>query len=163
MNKFLKHASILPLLVIGINSVNAATITGNSSAVVMVPISAVENTPLNFGTVAGDSAGASSVIVSSAGVASAGTGSPFIGAGAAAGAFTITGDTTNTVNIDVSASTASLTGPGTAMTASSFTTDVPSVTLVGGTGTFNVGATLALGASQGAGTYNGTYTMVLNY
>ena len=55
----------------------------------------------------------------------------------------------------------SLTGPGTAMTAT--LTNDGGGSLTGGTDTFNVGGTLSVGASQTAGSYSGTYTVSVNY
>jgi len=42
-------------------------------------------------------------------------------------------------------------------------TDPGSGTLTGGTDTFNVGGTLAVGANQTAGSYSGTYSVAVNY
>ncbi len=36
-------------------------------------------------------------------------------------------------------------------------------TLVGGSDTFNVGATLNVGAAQASGTYSGTFAVTVNY
>ncbi len=36
-------------------------------------------------------------------------------------------------------------------------------TLAGGSDTFNVGATLHVGATQAAGTYSGTFSVTVNY
>ncbi len=36
-------------------------------------------------------------------------------------------------------------------------------TLIGGSDTFNVGATLLVGGSQAAGTYSGLFTVTVNY
>ncbi len=38
-----------------------------------------------------------------------------------------------------------------------------SPTLVGGSDTFNVGATLNVGATQASGTYSGTFAVTVNY
>ncbi len=45
-----------------------------------------------------------------------------------------------------------------------FTDDAGAIpTLVGGSDTFNVGATLNVGATQAAGTYSGTFDVTVNY
>ncbi len=72
----------------------------------------------------------------------------------------MTGASGATYSVTIPA-TVSLTGPGSAMTVT--LTDPGAGTLTGGTDTFNVGGTLAVGASQTAGSYSGTYTVSVNY
>jgi len=84
---------------------------------------------------------------------------------AAAGVFQVTGEASTPVTITLP-STASLTGPGAAMTASNFV-GYPSSTSAtlssSGTLTLNVGADLAVNAAQAPGTYNGTYSLTVSY
>ncbi len=50
------------------------------------------------------------------------------------------------------------------MTVDTFNDDAGATpTLVGGSDTFNVGATLNVGAAQVAGTYSGTFAVTVNY
>jgi hypothetical protein len=82
-----------------------------------------------------------------------------------AGVFQITGNPNTSVTITLP-STASLTGPGTAMSVSNFT-GYPSSTAAtlgaSGTLTLDVGAQLNVNAAQAAGTYSGTYTLTASY
>lgn len=57
--------------------------------------------------------------------------------------------------------TSSLTGPGTAMTAT-LGNDAPS-NLTAGSATINVSSSLAVGANQTAGAYSGTFAITVNY
>ncbi len=79
--------------------------------------------------------------------------------------FTVTGNPNTPVTITLPAS-ATLSGPGAAMTVNNFarTPAAPTPNLdASGNLTFNVGASLAVNASQATGTYNGTYTVTVNY
>lgn len=83
----------------------------------------------------------------------------------AAGEFLITGNPNASVTVTLPSS-ATLTGPGAAMTVNNFTR-TPSgenTTLnSSGTLTLRVGASLNVNAAQAAGTYNGTYTVTVSY
>src|SRR5216684_1896338 len=83
--------------------------------------------------------------------------------GAAAGQWTATGTATQPAVITLDASD-TLTSGGNTMTVDTFNHDAggsPVFTL--GTLSFHVGATLHVGANQAAGSYLGTYTVVVNY
>ena len=57
-----------------------------------------------------------------------------------------------------------LTSGGDTVTVDTFTDDTAGTgTLAGGSDSFNVGATLNLGANQPAGNYTGTYTVTVEY
>ncbi len=61
-------------------------------------------------------------------------------------------------------SSAILTSGGDTMTVDTYTDDAGATpTLVGGSDTFNVGATLHVGATQAAGTYSGTFSVTVHY
>src|SRR4029079_5750604 len=81
----------------------------------------------------------------------------------ASGAFTATGTANQAVSISVGGAT-NLTRAGSPMALRALTLSNATATLsAGGTTTFTVGGTLAVGASQAAGVYNGTYTVNVNY
>ena len=142
----------------------AAEATGQASAVVVTPISVSETASLSFGNIA-PSATAGEVTVSTAGARSVTGGVSELGGTVAAGAFTVDGSGSATYGITLPANgVVTLTGPGTAMAVKDFGHSLSGTpTLSGGTGSFTVGATLEVGASQAEGTYNGTYTVSVNY
>jgi len=139
----------------------ATDLTGNADAQIQQAISIVEDTTMDFGTIAVDGSGGTVTITSAAAV-SGPAGYTFSGA-PAAGAFTASGDATTAVTISFTAG--SLTGPGTAMTLNNFTHDAGGSPTTDGTGdlTFNVGADLVTNAVQTSGAYSGTYTVTVNY
>lgn len=83
----------------------------------------------------------------------------------AAGEFSITGNPNAPVAITLPSS-ATLTGPGAAMTVNNFTrtpSGENSSLNSSGAMTLKVGASLNVNAAQAAGTYNGTYTLTVSY
>ncbi len=61
-------------------------------------------------------------------------------------------------------SSATLTSGGNTMTVDTYTDDAGATpTLPGGSDTFNVGATLNVGADQAKGSYSGTFLVTVNY
>ncbi len=139
----------------------AADLTGNANAQIQQAISIVENTSMDFGTIAVDGS-AGTVTISAAGAVSGPAGYTFSGA-PAAGNFTASGDATTAVTISFTAG--SLTGPGAAMTLDTLVHDAGGTptTDVAGDLTFNVGANLGVNLAQVSGAYSGTYTVTVNY
>ncbi len=163
MNKVTKYiaAGILSTSVVSYSSfVFAADGTGNASAAIQQAIAIVENTSMDFATVAVDGSGGT-VTLTSAGAISGAT-YTYSGS-AAAGNFTASGDATTAVTI--SFTDGSLTGPGTAMALNNFTHDAGGSPTTDGSGdlVFNVGGDLVVNASQVSGAYSGTYTVTVNY
>ena len=75
----------------------------------------------------------------------------------------MTGEGANTYSITLPSS-ATLTSGGDTMTIDTFNHDAGGTpTLSGGSDTFNVGATLNVGATQAGGTYSGTFSVTVNY
>jgi len=148
------------------SNANAESVTVNSSARVVTPLIATSPTALAFGNLA-SSAVAGTVAVTSAGVRSAAGGSSLVaGAAVTAAVVNITaGEASATVNITYPGS-ATLTSGANTMTVNGFAAagSPASVALnAGGTGTFNVGGTLAVGVSQATGNYAGTFNVTLAY
>lgn len=141
----------------------AASASGSASATIATPVSISETTALSFGTILADDTASSTIVVSSAGARSVGSGSAqLLGGTVSNAAFSVSGESGATYTISYTAG--SLTGPGTAMAVDTFTDDTSSTgTLTGGSDTFNVGATLTVGANQTAGSYSGSYTVTVNY
>ncbi|MCP4432629.1 MAG: DUF4402 domain-containing protein [Gammaproteobacteria bacterium] len=147
---------------------NADVVDGSAVANLVAPLSIVENIPMNFGTLSGGPA-LGTVILTTAGARTT-TGDAEILAigGGAAGDFTITGDPGRAYTISFSASATISDGGGNTMNVDNFS-DTSTGTLPAATETFQVGATLNVGASQPAGAYstaNGggsAYTITVNY
>ncbi len=88
-----------------------------------------------------------------------------IGGGFAAASFDVTGAPGQTYSITLPPNgTVTLTGPGASMDVDTFNHDAgASPTLVGGSDTFNVGATLSVADTQAGGNYSGTFAVTVNY
>ena len=141
----------------------AAEATGSASATVVAPIAISETASLAFGNVA-PTGTEGTVVVDPTGSRSA-TNVDLLGGTVSAASFTVSGSGTATYGVTLPTS-ATLTNDqdSTTMTVSTFTSDAGATpALSGGEDTFSVGATLAVGASQSAGTYTGNYTVSVNY
>ena len=144
------------------SSVQAARTPADAFATVALALTIVKNADMQFGTIS--ESGAGTVVLATDGSRTT-TGSASIlasGPGAAAD-FLVTGQPSATYSITLPANgTVSLTGPGAPMAVIDFMDDAGG-TLVGGSDTFNVGATLNVGAAQAADTYSGTFDVTVNY
>ena len=143
---------------------NSANATASATARIVSPISLTKTADLNFGdVVSGASAG--TVVVTPAGVRSAGGGATLGNAtSVAAAAFTAGGQGSATYAITLPAS-ASVTSGANTMTVNGFTSS-PSGTgalNAGGSQPITVGATLNVGAAQATGTYTGTFSVTVTY
>lgn len=140
---------------------NAASQTGTASATVLAALAITENTLLTFGSFETD--GNAGTVVLTTGGARTPSGGVTLGPTAgAAGSFSIAG--TASASISIPAITGiTLTGPGTAMAVAFDITGSPTALDGGGAATLDVGGTLTVNASQAAGAYSGTYTVVVNY
>ena len=143
----------------------AATGNGTATAVIQTPLTATQSVQMNFGNIAPDGGGGTVALDTADGVTAPGN---FVLSGAAAsGEFSVTAQVGLLFDTTLPGSTV-LTGPGTPltdMTVNNFSSSIP---LVGHshavtTEAFTVGADLIVNASQPAGTYNGTYSVLLNY
>lgn len=141
----------------------AADVTGTATANVLAPLTITQATQMDFGDVAGDTASATTVVLTTAGATSSIDGA-YTGGSPAAGGFDVTGGDNLAYNITLPAST-TLTDGGNSMTVDNFNHDAGGAPALNGSGnaSFNVGATLNLGAAQPAGVYNGTYTVTVDY
>lgn len=140
---------------------DSATANGTATAEIVAPIAIVhDGGALDFGLIVPGTA-AGTVVVDAAGNGTDGGDATLLpGSTTAADSFTVTGVADATYSIVTG--TGSLTGPGTAM-AFSTAPSAASGTLTGGTDSFTVGGTLAVGANQAGGTYTGSYTATVAY
>ena len=139
----------------------AADGVGTANASVVAAIAIAENTQMNFGTISSTGT-AGTVVLATGGTATDTNVTRLAGGTLAAGAFTISGGSGSAYTITMPASAVTLTSGSDTMTVSSFT-HTASGTLPAATEAINIGATLAVGASQAAGTYAGSYTITVNY
>lgn len=144
------------------NDAYAASASGSATAQIAAPISIGETASLSFGTVT-TSATAGTVVITTAGARTVTGGVSTLGGAPAAGAFSVAGEGTASYTVSLPSS-ASLSGPGTAMTVDGFSiSGLTTRSLVGGADTFSLGATLNVNANQTSGAYSGSYTVSVNY
>ena len=142
----------------------AADVTGTATANVLAPLAISQTTQMNFGDVAGDATSATTVVLTTAGATSSVDGAYALNGSGAAGAFNVTGSGTLAYDITLPVGAVTLTSGGDTVTVDNFIDSKGgSSSLTGGADSFTVGATLNLGAAQAAGTYNGNYTVTVEY
>jgi hypothetical protein len=152
--KMIGAVAMLFSLTAGVNA--QSTATASTTAVLVTPISIAKTTDMHFGTVAA-SATAGTVVLDYADGRTA-TGGASLPAGSTlqkTAVFDVTGEGTSGFSISIPSSPITLTGSVSgSMTVSDFLADLGATgTLVGGTKTIKVKATLNVGAGQVAGTY----------
>jgi len=140
---------------------NGDSDTANVAITLLAPISISSVGDMDFGTMS-TTGTAGTVTVTPAGVRTSVNVDLFGGTPAAA-SFDVTGEGSSTYSITLPSS-ATLTSGGDTMSVDTFNHDAgASPTLAGGSDTFNVGATLNVGATQAGGTYSGPFTVTVNY
>jgi hypothetical protein len=159
MKKILSALAVSTVIFAGA-SAQAGSTTGSATATVLPDIQVNQTTGLSFGTLTPGATGGT-VAVSSTGTAVTGT-VQSISAGAR-GAFSVQGGNNANYNINLPTSAITISN-GTQTMDVALTLPANSGTLNGtGNGSFFVDGTLTVAGSQAAGTYNGTYTVNVNY
>lgn len=152
-------------------SSNAST-SASASAYILKHIEITKGDDLSFGGIIADGSADSDVKVFADGTATTyGTAKVSTITGAAGAVkpatFTVKGESGSTFAVTLPANDVVTIGNGTnTMKVKDFTSnlaDAAAATLTGGTNTFNVGATLVVGANQTAGDYTGTFNVIVNY
>ncbi|OYU34918.1 DUF4402 domain-containing protein [Novosphingobium sp. PASSN1] len=144
----------------------SVTMNGSASATIITPISIVATAPLRFGVMAQPTA-AGTVTVSTSGAVTTGggmAGNTAIAQGTAgpqAGKFRVSGEPGRQFFVTLPLA-ATVTSSGSSMTINLFTVGALTGSPVG-TLDIAVGGTLAVGAAQPIGTYNGTYQITASY
>lgn len=138
----------------------AASVQTTITATILTPISISKQFDLSFGEVYPDGTLAGTVTVDFSGGRTFAGGAAAGASPGAAGAFTVTGETGAFYTLTIPA-TVNLTGPGSDMTVSLSNNATGS--LISGSDTFNIGGVLNVGANQGAGSYNTTFDVIVNY
>ena len=136
--------------------------TANVTITIAAAISISAVGDMDFGTMA-PTGTAGTVTVAPAGVRTS-VDVDLLGGVPSAASFDVTGEPGQAYSITLPSS-ATLTSGGNTMAVDTFTHDagVPPKLSAGGSDTFNVGATLNVGATQVAGTYSGIFTVTVNY
>ena len=137
----------------------AATASANAKAKILSPITVTKTADLDFGTII-TSGTAATVTVSSAGARTCG-GTLTCTNAVSAAAFGITGTTGAVVTLAADPSVTLNAAGGLTMTAT-LATSAATKTLAG-SDTFTVGGVLSVGATQGDGSYSGTFNVTVNY
>lgn len=153
---------------------SSATASGvTASATIIAPIAITNNnSSLNFGVIVPGTTAGSVTLPADGGtrtttggtsVLTTQTGNPTLAT------FTVTGQENYTYALTLPTTSVPLSGAGVSMSVSNFDSNigdgptVAGITLTAGTSTFNVGATIAVGASQAVGVYNGTFDVIVAY
>lgn len=140
----------------------AASVTASASATIATPIAISQTAGMDFGSVSA-SATAGTAVLSTTGVLTPTGGVSALGGTPTAAAFSVSGQSGSTFAISLPTS-ATLSNGASSMTLNAFAHNAGvTPALTGGTKTFNVGATLNIGANQAAGAYSGTYAVTVNY
>ena len=148
----------------------SATVLGVSgSAVIAATMSIAKTSDLDFGIIAAP-AGASTMVLSTAGARTGGGGAVAVSGGTVTNAvFTIGGSANATYGVTFTPDPAVLSGPGVDMTVDTWTwlsatSGNATLTLSGaGADTMTIGGTLQIGAGQTAGAYTGTFDVTVDY
>ena len=142
--------------------------TATATATIVSPIAIAKTVDMNFGNVAA-SAALGTVVLTPAGARSAtgGVTLPSTIGTVSAASFTVTGTPGYTYAITLPGAALTITSGAPTMTVDTWTSNpVSPGTLVAGTSTLTVGATLHVGANQAAGVYGipaQTFTVTVNY
>ncbi len=136
--------------------------TANVDITVAAPISISASGDMDFGTMV-TTGTAGTVTVTPAGARSS-VNVDLLGGVPSAASFDVTGEGNANYSITFPSS-ATLTSGANTMTIDTFTDDAGASPKLppGGSETFNVGATLNVGATQAAGTYSCTFSVTVNY
>lgn len=153
---------------------DSATMTMQITLTLLAQLGIEETSVLNFGTIVSGSNPSVVRVAPLSGNRSivSGTGASLVSSNpGGAGMFQLSGEPNTPVSIQVSPSQIVLSGPGGASmnvdtfncAPATFTCDGSITIGITGNQTFSVGADLYVGANQPTGTYNGTYTVTINY
>jgi len=156
-------AAALVAIVAAPASVKAASDSATASATIAAAVTVTKVSDLEFGLVS-PTGTAGTVTISDAGVRT-GDANVVLQAGdtPSQASFNVAGAASQAISVTIPAS-ATLTGPGTDMSATLSQTEAGAQTLDGsGAFTVDVGAVLAVGANQTAGAYSGSFNVTVVY
>ncbi|MEK6636641.1 MAG: DUF4402 domain-containing protein [Pseudomonadota bacterium] len=157
--KVIVTGSLVASLGMGATAAHAATASATAKAKILRQVTLTNTSDLQFGTIV-SSPTASTVLVSTTGVRTCGSGLVCSGTSTAAG-FNVTG--TNNQVVSVSVPTLVTLTSGTFSMVADLATSATSLTISGNSGSFAVGGTLNVGADQSDGDYEGTFNVTADY
>lgn len=167
--KTITKISAIAILMIGFhsNSFAQASATATASATIITPISIAKTVDMNFGNAAVQTGTGGTIVLTPAGgrTVTGGVTLPVVTGTVSAASFTVTGSGTSTYSITLPATCTITSGVNTMIVNTFTSTPTPTGTLVGGTETLLIGATLNVSAAQAPGTYlSGTpFSVTVNY
>ena len=139
----------------------------DASAILIIPISIANDVAMDFQTLAASATAGTVVMAATSGAALSPTGGVTVISGTpTAGKFTVTGQGTQVFTITLPAAESTLTGSGGGdVTVDTWTCSeaLTTAALVGGTLEFYVGGTLNVGVAELAGTYTGSFNIIVDY
>ncbi len=143
-------------------SVLAETATFDATATILEALTVTNNTNLNFASIVPDAA-AGTVAIDVAGARTCAANLTCTGTTSAAD-FTVVGTANSTYTVTLPADANIASGANT-MLVDNFVSSLTGETgtLISGTDSFQLGATLNVGANQATGTYAGTFTVTVEY
>lgn len=147
----------------------AATANGDASAIIIAPLSIIQNTAMVMGTIAPGTV-LSTVTIDPAGAVTVPVGDATTSGAANAGIFDVTGQPFNTIS-SITFGAGTVSDGANTMTVTPDSHDAGGAPALDGAGnlSFNVGASLSVPSGQVAGTYNTTnvggvpFTITVNY
>lgn len=159
MLKAVIAGSLVASFAMGSSAAQAATASATAKAKILRQVTVTNTTDLQFGTIVSGTA-ASTVVISTAGARTCGTGL-FCSSTFSAAGFNVTGTSGQVVTVTIPTSVTLQSGTN-SMTADLASSDA-TLTLANNAGSFSVGGTLNVGANQSDGDYEGTFNAVVNY
>jgi hypothetical protein len=165
-NKLLISAGVAALSAGLYTSVaSAASITADADARVIAALIITQTNGINFGDVVAGAA-ISTIQVDTSGTPSVTLGDAQLAGGTVlSGAYTLSGQASKSYSITLPTLAVNITSGGNTMTVTAFNHNAGAAPALDGAGAggFNVGATLNMSAGQAAGTYTGTWPLIVNY
>lgn len=144
--------------------VGAQAESGSANASVILPLTLTESATLEFGQLSA-SADAGTVVVDAAGERTQTGGVNLEGGVARPGSWSVAGEPSTAYTVTLPAADVTLAAGGDTLTVNDFTDSRNGASNTDGAGndSFQVGATLVVGADQPAGTYSGSYAVTVAY
>ena len=159
-NKFSVMGAAVAAMLFAGQAQAANTVTTSASVEIAAPIAITQDAALAFGNLGPSGTSGTATVAPGASSVSVTGGVTELGGTVTSAAYTVTGASGADYSVSIP-SDISLTSGGNSMTLT--LSENSSGTLTGGTDTFSVGGSLAIGANQAAGSYAGTFGVTVNY
>lgn len=158
--------SAIAMIAFTVNAFAQESATGTSTTTVIAPITITAGNNLAFGNVTEDGTGGTVTVTAAATATATGaTGAQAVDGTVTAGAFNVGGETGNVYTITLPSTTTSLTGASAGaptIAVSGLNTNIAEGT-IGTDNTFYVGGIITLSGGQVADSYEGTYSVTVQY